>query len=211
MRKFLLIGCTLLVCLFAPPLAAADGPIARVPAVTEANSVPFVKSLFAAARARGTEPINLQLIMALAPKLAKAHQAVAYTIRFDLNTPRPYRELTILRTVQNWDGTYEFNQHRPMALACGFTQAQIEGLAHWRDGSLFDEKQRALLAYVDQLTIRPGRVDDATFSELAKYFNSNEIVELSLTASNYMGTAAFSNAMQLKGETDGRQAEIGKC
>ena len=179
MRKCLLIGSTLLVCLFALPLTAADGPIARVPVVTEANADPLVKAMFDAARARGTDPINLQLIMALAPKLAKAHQAVAYTIRFDLNTPRPYRELTILRTVQNWDGTYEFNQHRPMALACGFTQAQIEGLAHWRDGSLFDEKQRALLGYVDQLTIRPGRVDDATFGA-GRAFNSKEIVELSL-------------------------------
>jgi alkylhydroperoxidase family enzyme len=182
-----------------------------VPAVTEASPDPAVKEMFAAARARGGEPINLQLVMAQAPALAKAHQAVAYAIRFDLKTPRPYRELTILRTVQNWDGAYEFNQHRPMALACGFTAAQIDGVAHWREGKLFDAKQRALLAYVDQITKRPGRVDDATYAALAKHFDANEIVELTLTATSYMGTAAFSNAIQLKTETDGRQAVIGKC
>jgi alkylhydroperoxidase family enzyme len=190
---------------------AADGPIARVPVPTDPTTDPAVKEMFDAVKARGAQPINLQFIMAMAPPLAKANQSVAYAIRFDLKVPRPYRELTILRTVQNWEGNYEFNQHRLMALSCGFSQAQIDGLAHWRDGNLFDAKQRAVLAFVDQLTTRPGRVDDATFAELSKHFNPNEIVELTLTSGNYMGTAAFTNAMQLKIETDGRQAAMGKC
>lgn len=211
MRKILLICAVALACGPALPIEAADGPIARVPAVTEPASDPAVQAMFDSDRAHGSAPINLQLVMALAPGLATADHAVAHAIRFDLKTPRPYRELTILRTVQNWEGAYEFNQHHAMALACGFTQAQIDGLAHWRDGGLFDDTQRAVLAYVDQLTTRPGRVDDATFAALASHFTPNEIVELTLTAGNYMGTAAFSNAMQIKIETDGRQAEIGKC
>jgi 4-carboxymuconolactone decarboxylase len=198
-------------CLIVRPIAAADAPIARVPAVTEDSADPAVKEVFAAARARGAEPINLQLVMALAPALAKAKGAEAYAIRFDMKTPRPYRELAIMRAVQNWQGDYEMNQHKPMARACGFTQAQIDGLKNWRTGKLFDEKQRALLAYVDQVTTRPGRVDDKTYATMAKYFAPNEIVELTLTAGNYMGTAAFTNAIRLKTETDGRQAVIGKC
>lgn len=194
------------------PVAAADAPVARVPAVGPDSDDPYVKQMFAEAAARGQKPINLQLVMALAPTIGKAHREAAYAIRFDMKTPRPYRELTILRTVQNWDGAYEFNQHRAMARACGFTEAQIDGLANWREsGGLFDEKQRAVLAYVDELTTRPGKVDDATFAALAKFFPPNEIVELSLTAGTYMGTAAFSNAIELRVETDGRQAEIGKC
>jgi 4-carboxymuconolactone decarboxylase len=211
MRHRLRVSALLLVSAFALPIKAADGPIARVPAVTEASQDPYVKEMFAAVHARGGEPINLQLVMALAPTLAKAHQEVAYAIRFDLETPREYRELTILRTVQNWEGAYEFNQHTPMARACGYSQAQIDGLAHWREGKLFDETQRAVLAYVDELTTRPGRVDEATYAALAAHFKPNEIVELTLTAGSYMGTAAFTNAIQLKTETDGRQAPIGKC
>jgi alkylhydroperoxidase family enzyme len=211
MHRFLLASAMLAVVFTSLPLRAADAPIARVPAVTESDPDPSVKAMFDAARARGTTPINLQLIMHQAPALSKAGQEEAYAIRFNLKVPRPYRELTILRTVQNWSGNYEFNQHHAMALACGFTQAQIDGLQGWKTNGMFDESQRAVLAYVDELTTKPGRVDDATFAALAKHFKPNEIVELSLTATRYMGTAAFSNAMELKVETDGRQAEIGKC
>ena len=211
MRRFLVAGSALAVAFFALPVAAEDAPIARVPAVTEQSDDPAVKAFFENAHAKGIKPINLQLVLQQAPPLAKASGEGAYAIRFSLKVPRPYRELTILRTVQNWEGHYEFNQHHPMALACGFSEAQINGLAHWRTSKLFDAKQRAVLAYVDQITKRPGKVSDATFVELGKYFPPNEIVELSLTAGQYMGTAAFTNAIKLQIETDGRQAEIGKC
>jgi alkylhydroperoxidase family enzyme len=211
MRKLLVAGSALAAALFAQPIAAADAPIARVPAVTEQSADPAVKEMFETARARGLKPINLQLVMALAPALSKPQRDEAYAIRFSLQVPRPYRELTILRTVQNWEGHYEFNQHHAMALACGFSEAQIGGLAHWRTNKLFDAKQRTLLAYVDEFTKRPGRVSDATYAAFAKNFLPNEVVELSLTAARYMGTAAFTNAIQLQTETDGRQAEIGKC
>jgi alkylhydroperoxidase family enzyme len=211
MKQLLLAGATLALLFASPPLRADDQPIARVPAVTENDPDPSVKEMFDTARAHGTKPINLQLITHLSPALAKARSEEANTIRFNLKVPRPYRELTILRTVQNWEGNYEFNQHRAMALACGFTQAQIDGLSGWKYNSLFDETQRALLAYIDELTVRPGRVDDVTFAALAKYFKPNEIVELTSTSTFYMGGAAFSNAMKLRTETDGRQAEIGTC
>jgi len=101
MRKFLVASAALALSFHALPLAAEDAPIARVPAVTEQDPDPMVKAMFEATRARGARPINLQLITNLAPKMAKAQQVEAYTIRFDMVTPRPYRELTILRTVQN--------------------------------------------------------------------------------------------------------------
>src|SRR5580692_4088200 len=156
MQKLLLAGATLALALATLPLRAADAPIARVPAVTEDDPDPGVQEMFKTAKEHGTKPINLQLINHLAPALAKSGQEEAYAIRFNLKVPRPYRELTILRTVQNWEGNYEFNQHRAMALACGFSQQQIDGLSGWKYNSLFDEKQRAVLAYVDQLTVKPG-------------------------------------------------------
>jgi len=201
----------LALCCAVPSLVAADEPIARVPAITDPAGDPIVKEMLDAIQARGAKPINLNLVMFNAPALAKASSAAAFAIRFDLKTPRPYRELAIMRAAQNWEGSYEINQHNAMAKACGFSQAQLDGLANWRNGTLFDAKQRALLAYVDQLTTRPGKVDDATFAEFAKHFPMNEIVELTLTATTYMGTAAFTNAIELKIETDGRQTTIGKC
>jgi len=75
---------------------------------------------------------------------------MAYAIRFDTKTPRPLVELAILRTAQLWEGDYEINQHRPMMRACGYTPQQIEAVGNWRASTLFNDRQRALLAYVDQ-------------------------------------------------------------
>jgi len=150
-----------LVAAFAIP-ARAEGPIARVPAVQENSTDPDVKAMFDNARNRGGQVINLGLIRGNAPKLARAASAVAYAIRFDTKTPRALIELAILRTAQLWEGDYEINQHRPMMRACGYTPQQIEAVGNWRASTLFNDRQRALLAYVDQAA--RGDVDDATFA-----------------------------------------------
>jgi len=204
----LLLGLAVVVPVQAP-VQAENGPIARVPAVQESNPDPLVQEMFARAKARGGQIINLSLIRANAPQLAKAGSAVAYAIRFDTKTPRRYIELAILRTAELYDGAYELNQHRPMMRACGYTQAQIDGVANWRNSNLFDEKQRALLAYVDQAA--RGDVDDPTFAAFQKFFDTQEVVEITITIDNYVGTALFTRALRIQVETDGRETAIGKC
>ncbi|MBV8538521.1 MAG: carboxymuconolactone decarboxylase family protein [Alphaproteobacteria bacterium] len=191
------------------PVQAEDGPIARVPAVQESNPDPIVQEMFASARARGGQIINLSLIRANAPKLAKPGSGVAYAIRYDTSTPRRLIELAILRTAELYDGVYEINQHRPMMRACNYSSEQIDAVAHWQDSTLFDEQQRALLAYVDQAA--RGDVDDPTFAAFAKFFDTQEIVEITITVDNYVGTALFTRALRIQVETDGRETSIGKC
>ena len=188
---------------------AAGEPIARVPAVQESNPDPIVQEMFANAKARGGQIINLSLIRANAPKLAKPGSGVAYAIRYDTKTPRRLIELAILRTAELYDGVYELNQHRPMMRACGYTAEQVDAVAHWQDSKLFDEKQRALLAYVDQAA--RGDVDDPTFAAFEKFFDTQEIVEITITVDNYVGTALFTRALRIQVETDGRETAIGKC
>src|SRR5256885_15726164 len=131
---------------FAIP-AHAEGPVARVPAVQENSTDPDLRAMFDNARKRGGQVINLSLIRGNAPKLARAASAVAYAIRFDTKTPRPLVELAILRTAQLWEGDYEMNQHRPMMRACGYTPQQITAVGTWRARPLFNDRQRAPLAY----------------------------------------------------------------
>ena len=197
-----------LVAAFAVP-AHAEGPVARVPAVQENSTDPDLKAMFDNARKRGGQVINLSLIRGNAPKLARAASAMAYAIRFDTKTPRPLVELAILRTAHLWAGDYELNQHRPMMRACGYTPQQIEAVGNWRASTLFDERQRALLAYVDQAA--RGDVDDATFAEFEKFFDAQEIVEITITVDTYVGTALFTRALRIKIEDDGRLTAIGKC
>ena len=191
------------------PVQAA-GPIARIPAVQENSTDPDVQAMFNNARSRGGQVINLSLIRGNAPKLAKASSGVAYAIRFHTKTPRPIIELAILRTAHLYKGDYEINQHRPMMSTCGYTPAQIDAvMGDWRGSSLFNEEQRAVLAYVDQAA--RGDVDDATFAAFQKFFNPREIVEITMTIDKYVGTALFTNALRVKIEDDGRMTAGGKC
>src|SRR5881628_661662 len=189
-----------IVAAFAIP-ARAEAPVARVPAVQENSTDPDLKAMFDNARNRGGQVINLVLVRGNAPKLARAASAMAYAIRFDTKTPRPLVELAILRTAQLWEGDYEMNQHRPMMRACGYTPQQIEAVGNWRASTLFNDRQRALLAYVD----------DATFAAFEKFFDTQEIVEITITVDTYVGTALFTRALRIKIENDGRLTAIGKC
>jgi alkylhydroperoxidase family enzyme len=93
---------------------------------------------------------------------------------------------------------------------CGYSDAQIAAVPSWRGSPLFDDKQRALLAYVEQVA-HGGNVDDATFAALSKQFSSQEIVEITMTVGSYYSTGLFTKALRIEVEQDGRLTVAGKC
>jgi alkylhydroperoxidase family enzyme len=93
---------------------------------------------------------------------------------------------------------------------CGYSREQIAQVATWQSSKLFDDKQRALLSYVEQMA-HGGNVDDATFAALAKFFTPQEIVEITFTVGSYYGTGLFTKALKIEIETDGRLTVAGKC
>src|SRR5665647_644867 len=109
------------------PAVAADEPISRLPRVSETPSDPDTAAAFKMIRSRGGELINLHLTLGHAGKIFRVRQELTYALRFDAVTPRALRELTIMRTAQISGSHYELAQHAPIALACGYTQAQLDG------------------------------------------------------------------------------------
>jgi alkylhydroperoxidase family enzyme len=212
MRNQLIFSTLVLGLLLTLPISAEDGPIARVP-VEEHPADSEARTLLDAIRAGGNRPINLNLVSALSPKLARARSAVVSTIRYESVVPRALRELTILRTAQLMGGDYEVHQHMPAALNCGYSQAQLDSLAHWQDSTLFSERERALLAYLDQAVRSKAEVNDKTFGEFARLFNTKEIVEVTMIAAQYMGTSMLTNALRVKIDEPGVLAAIvlGPC
>jgi alkylhydroperoxidase family enzyme len=181
--------------------------VSRLPPLPE-SSDPALREFFDDRLRRGGQVINLHLALGHAPKIALARRAVANAIRYDAVTPRLLRELAIVRTAQIVGSEYELNQHIPMALAAGSTRAQLDALENWRSSELFDERQRAMLAYVEQVA-RGGEVDDATFDALAQHFSPQEVVELTVTVASYYGTALIIRALRIEVETDGRRTAPG--
>lgn len=208
MRKLVLVFGLLLGLEFS--IAAQDAPISRLPRVADHPSDPVLKQLFDETRARGAEPLNIQLTIGNAPKIAKATQTLAYALRFEATTPRPLRELVILRTTQIVGSDYELAQHKPIVLACGYTQAQVDAVANWKASSLFNDKDRATLAYVEEVA-RGGDVDDATFAALQRFFSPEQIVELTVLIGNYYSSGLLAKAFKIQIEHDGRVFAGAKC
>lgn len=171
---------------------------------------PIMKAMFDKRRKQGGAIINLQLVTGHAPKFAQAASNMAFTIRFDAKTPRRLLELTIMRTAQIVGSQYEINQHIPLSKMCGYSDAQIAALPKWKTSTLFDSKQRAVLGYVEEMA-HGGDVDDATFAALQKYFDPEEIVEITYTVGSYYANALLTKALRIEPEHDGRETVAGKC
>jgi alkylhydroperoxidase family enzyme len=202
----------LLLCgaLAAPRMTNADEQaVSRLPPLPQPLD-PIMQQMFDKRRAMGGAIINLQLTTGHAPKFSRAASAMAFTIRFDAVTPRRLLELVILRTAEVVGSDYEINQHKPLMKLCGYSDAQIAGLATWRASQLFDDTQRALLGYVEQMT-HGGDVDDTTFATLAQRFTPQEIVEITYTVGNYYANGLLTKALKIETERDGRLTVAGTC
>jgi 4-carboxymuconolactone decarboxylase len=211
MRKRNLVCCALLGLVIAVPFAFAEeqASISRLPPLPQPLD-PILQDMFENRRAMGGAIINLTLTTGHAPKFTKASGAMAFTIRFETSTPRRLIELVIFRTAQIVGSDYELNQHTPLMKMCGYGNEQIAEVADWRRSRFFDDKQRALLGYVEQMA-NGGNVDDATFAELSRFFTPQQIVEISYTVGTYYSTGLLTKALKIQPETDGRLTVPGKC
>jgi alkylhydroperoxidase family enzyme len=80
---------------------------------------------------------------------------------------------------------YVIQQHVPdLALAEGLTLAECDALGDWRTSQLFDERDRAVLAYTDAMT-RDVSVADAVFADVRGHFNERDLVELTVLIGTY--------------------------
>jgi 4-carboxymuconolactone decarboxylase len=170
--------------------------ISRLPPLPEPLPA-AVEELFAERLKRSGRVLNVHHTFAHAPKLSRASMQMAMGLRYETSVPRLFIEIAIVRAAQLARGTYELQQHKPMLLAEGFSSAKLDALADWRKSPLFDDKERALLAYVDEMADH-GNVTDATFKRLGEFFDPTQVVELSFAAGIYYGTALIMNALRIE-------------
>jgi len=203
------LACLVFIGLLAQPFSAQEGQIWRIPGTMPDPSDPAVKAIFDNGLNRG-RPLNIVMVSSISPKIGKAKNDYVASLRTDGIIPGIYRELAIMRTSIIVGAEYESVQHRIIAKSCGVSDAQLAALANWKGSSVFDSKQQALLAFVDEMD-HGGNVSDATFATLQKFFNPREIVEIANAVSMYYGTGLFTNALQIRLETDGRAPAAGRC
>ncbi len=119
------------------------------------------------------------------------------------------RELGQARAGYARGSQFVFSQHCKALRATGFSEEQIEAIPSWASSDLFDEIEKAVLAYTDDLVLAGGRVPDGTFEILKKHLSDEEILELTYITCSYDLHATMCRALRLEyDDVDERIVEI---
>lgn len=136
-----------------------------------------------------------QMLMHSAP-IAEGWLTYLTAIRQKSSLSGALREMIIMRVAQLNNAPYEADQHAPIALREGLSQAQLDALGNWTSSALFDAHQRAVLAYTDAMT-RQVQVPDPVFAEISALFAPEQVVEITATVAAYNMVSRFLEALQI--------------
>jgi alkylhydroperoxidase family enzyme len=160
----------------------SDEP-ARLPLVAVPSDDPRLVDLFAKAASQQGRVSNLYRTLANSPAMLGAWTGMAWPLRHEPRLERRLRELGIMRVAQRARAIYEWAHHWHLAVQFGVPEKQLRALRDWRDSPLFDERERALLAYADAIV--DIEVPDEVFDPLRQWFDDGQLVELTLSLSFY--------------------------
>lgn len=93
---------------------------------------------------------------------------------------------------------FVFSQHCKSLRGLGVSEDKIEAVPHWQVATCFDDKERAVLAYADCLTLQNGRTPDAVFDKLKSFLTDEEILEFTYITCMYDMHAVMNRALKLE-------------
>jgi len=150
------------------------------------------------------EVLHLYAMLLHSPPFAKGWLDLLTAVRHHGLLDGALRELMIMRIAHLNHAPYEAEQHRPIALREGLSEAQVEGtaitdLTAVKDPSgraLYDQRQLAALHLCDAMT-RHVHVPDETFAAIRATFDPRETVELTITIASYNMVSRVLEALQI--------------
>ena len=80
------------------------------------------------------------------------------------------------------------------------TAEELGEVANWQHSHILGEREKTAIEYAEEMSKTPVRVSDELFQKLKKYFNEDQIVELtaSIALENYR--ARFNHALSIESE-----------
>jgi alkylhydroperoxidase family enzyme len=137
-------------------------------------------------RARfGDGPIlNIFRTLANHPDLAKRWLVFGNHVLAKSTLPAREREIVILRIGWLCRSGYEWGQHVIIGKASGLSDADVTRIAEGPDASGWTTEERALMRATDELH-GDAFISDATWAELGKTWNTQQLMDLVFTIGQY--------------------------
>ena len=143
--------------------------------------------------------LHLYQMLLHSPPLAEGWLTFFTAVRQRSTLPGDLRELVIMRIAHLNGAPYEADQHRPIALKEGLSDAQLQALADWTAHAgrgLYSPLQERVLRLADAIT-REIHFDDALLQAVRADLGERQTVELVATAAGYNLVSRFLEAFQI--------------
>lgn len=171
--------------------------MARVPMVNKENASPEIFEIFDRMESGGGRVLNIFRVIGNSPKIGRDFLRLGTAILRKGTLQPALRELAILRVGNLAQANYEWTQHVPIGLQAGLSQEQIDAIPNWENSDMFNDTERTVLRYTDEVAVNI-RVSDDTFVQLKKTFSHQQIVELTITIGYYGMVSRFLEALQVE-------------
>ena len=171
--------------------------MARVRLIEKEQAPPEVKEIFQKIEDNGAKILNLYKVVANSPGLLLNFIRLGNSVIGRMGLPSRLREIVILRVARLTGSEYEWAQHAPVALQVGVSQKQLDSISDWKNSAEFNNKERAVLQYTDEVA-QKVKVTDQTFNTLKNFFNEQTIVELTMTIGYYEMVARLLVPLQVE-------------
>lgn len=129
-------------------------------------------------------PLNIMKMFLNAPTNAIPLLSFGQSILTKQELDAHLRELAILRVAHLTGANYEWTQHVPLAKETGVTDAQVEALPQGADSDAFNEVEKRVLRFTDEVT-QDVKASAETFAALEKDLGPRQMVELALAIGFY--------------------------
>lgn len=115
------------------------------------------------------------------PKVDPAAYQAMYALEKYLSTSKIdpiLSELIKMRASQINGCAFCLNMHSADARKIGETEQRLYLLSAWKETTLFTEKEKAVLALTEEVTLISNHVSDATYQKVAGFFSEAEITQI---------------------------------
>jgi len=170
--------------------------MARIRLLEKDEVEPIAEEIYQKAESSVGKVVNLFKVLSHSPKILRDWNRLGTTLLIKGQISRKLLELAIIRVGEICQAEYELRAHRQLGLDYGLSQGQVNDSANWRESDEFDDLERAVLQYTDEVSLNI-RVSDQTFNNLHQHFSDRQMVELTTTIGYYHMVCRFLEPMQI--------------
>ena len=160
--------------------------------LNSASTLPLVERI----QAERGQVLHIYQMLLHSPPLAEGWLGYLTNVRQRLLLSGDLRELVIMQVAHLNRAPYEAEQHAPIALKEGLTQAQLDALPQWQACALFSPVQQAALQLADTMT-RDVQVPPAVLDAVRAHLGDRQLVELVGTIAAYNMVSRFLEALHI--------------